>query len=446
MKLVSVIVPAYKSEKFINRCIDHVLDQTFTNFEIVVVYDKSPDNTLKLLKEYGDKIRLIIQDQKLGVSTARHIAMENSKGEYIAFCDADDYWAPTKLERQLMLLNKYPEVGLCYTHNIKVDKKGNEILFPSKIFDKRDWLKKRYIATSSVCFRRKLGIKAGNFNKSKVTGEDFDMWLRISKLAKLALLPEYLTYLERHSESMTAESGHEIIMGNSLADTLLSNDLITKSEFLKNRYYGKLFKKRYECKIKDISDRKQNIDICFFCDPSSEKFRPQIEWFRDQGFNIHIIDAVMRSARRIEGISYDYEFLGKLFKKFNLKFYPFMKNTLLKSNIKIIHSNNASTDGFIASKSKFHPHILSCSSNDILKDPYRSDSNMRRVKYSLSNADIIIVDSEKVKKGAIKLGIDESKIEFFPWSSESVKKRIYLENIQRLYERFTGIVTPKYLI
>ena len=99
--LVSVVMPAYNSEKYIAESIESVLNQTFKNFEIIVVDDGSTDNTRKIISDYKDnRIRYYYQEN-LGSGAARNLGLSNSRGNWIAFLDSDDLWNPVKLEEQL---------------------------------------------------------------------------------------------------------------------------------------------------------------------------------------------------------------------------------------------------------------------------------------------------------------------------------------------------------
>ncbi|MGI8668594.1 MAG: glycosyltransferase family 2 protein, partial [Aridibacter sp.] len=102
--LVSVIIPAYNAEQFISQTIESVLGQTLKDFEIVVVDDGSTDETAGIAESYGAPVRCIRKTNG-GVSRARNTGIEHAVGKYIAFLDADDLWEPTKLEKQVALLD-----------------------------------------------------------------------------------------------------------------------------------------------------------------------------------------------------------------------------------------------------------------------------------------------------------------------------------------------------
>ncbi|WP_242083701.1 glycosyltransferase family 2 protein [Aestuariivivens sediminis] len=106
---VSIITPSFNSGKFISKTIESVLEQTFENWEMIIVDDCSNDNSLKIIKEYCKKdarIKLIVLDKNGGSGKARNIAIKKSRGRYLAFLDSDDYWASSKLEKQIVFMQK----------------------------------------------------------------------------------------------------------------------------------------------------------------------------------------------------------------------------------------------------------------------------------------------------------------------------------------------------
>ncbi|MCJ8280869.1 MAG: glycosyltransferase family 2 protein, partial [Rivularia sp. ALOHA_DT_140] len=121
MPKVSVIIPAYNAMGFLPETLESVLQQTFTDFEILIINDGSSDDIVEWASKISDsRVRLITQINQ-GVSAARNTGIRNSQGEYIAFLDADDLWEPTKLEKQVNCLKANPGVGLVYTWTTFID-------------------------------------------------------------------------------------------------------------------------------------------------------------------------------------------------------------------------------------------------------------------------------------------------------------------------------------
>ena len=122
--LVSVIIPTYNCGKFIEQSIESVLKQTYKNIEIIVVDDGSTDDTRLKMSKYRENIVYIRQNNQ-GLSKSRNIGMSYSKGEFIAFQDADDRWHPRKLEMQVECFRKVQGIGLVFTDFSQIDMEGN---------------------------------------------------------------------------------------------------------------------------------------------------------------------------------------------------------------------------------------------------------------------------------------------------------------------------------
>ena len=165
--LVSVIMPAYNSEKYIGEAIESVLNQRYKNWELIIVNDASCDNTESIIKEYAaknSKIVLISLSENKGVSNARNIAVQNARGGFVAFLDSDDIWESIKLETQLEVI-KSSGYDMVFSAYEMVDSNGKFIKFRSvknsTMF--KDLLKENSIIFSTTVFK-KDAIKGISFN------------------------------------------------------------------------------------------------------------------------------------------------------------------------------------------------------------------------------------------------------------------------------------------
>jgi glycosyltransferase involved in cell wall biosynthesis len=194
---VSVVIPSFNCGSFVTQAIDSVLAQTSAPAEVIVVDDGSTDDTAERLKPYRDRIRYVFQENR-GVSAARNRAVAESRGNFVAFLDADDVWHPRKLELQLKAFATAPDVGLLSTTTFH----WPAFVFPELTEDISDaiipipWddlaVKCRF-GTSSVVVRRSTLERAGPFDTELQGPEDRDMWLRIGEVAKVARLNLPLT-------------------------------------------------------------------------------------------------------------------------------------------------------------------------------------------------------------------------------------------------------------
>ena len=188
MPRVSVIIPTYQRPMFLREAIGSVLNQTFQDFELIIVDDASNDNTRELVRSFTDKrIYYLCHENNKGGSAARNTGIRNAEGEYIAFLDDDDEWLPEKLGLQVDLLdNRPPEVGCVYTGYQRVDRVSGEVLppvTPTKDGDlSRALLARNWVGlTSSVLLRKQCFERVGLFDANLPSQQDYDMWIRISK-------------------------------------------------------------------------------------------------------------------------------------------------------------------------------------------------------------------------------------------------------------------------
>lgn len=127
MKKVSVIIPVYKVEQYITDTVQSVLNQTYQNFELIIVDDGSPDRSIEICQQFHDPRIKIIRQNNQGVSAARNNGIRQSQGEYIAFLDADDIWLPEKLEKHVNHLESSPQVGVSFCRSAFIDQGGKPL-------------------------------------------------------------------------------------------------------------------------------------------------------------------------------------------------------------------------------------------------------------------------------------------------------------------------------
>jgi glycosyltransferase involved in cell wall biosynthesis len=206
MPRVSVIIPAFNASRFISQAIESVLDQTFTDRELIVVDDGSTDDTASLVMKYGEKLRYIYQKNQ-GLSSARNTGIVKAEGEYIGFLDADDYWDREKLRHQVALLDSSPDTGVVYTALKVVNKDNHEIeergcLVRGRIFF--SLLTENCVvgSCSSALIRRECFEKAGTFDEMLSASEDWDLWLRIAPYYLFDFVDLPLTFYRIHEGNM----------------------------------------------------------------------------------------------------------------------------------------------------------------------------------------------------------------------------------------------------
>lgn len=187
--LISVIMAAYNAEKTIEQAIGSALNQTYSNFELLVVNDHSTDKTAELVESIAAKdhrVRLISNSENCGVSRTRKHGLDEAEGSWIAILDSDDLWAPKKLEKQIDLQRK-TNADLLFTGSAFMDAAGQPIDWylraPAEV-TYRQLLKQNVLSNSSALIRKEL--YARHYAIGDGMHEDFALWLEILKTGKTA--------------------------------------------------------------------------------------------------------------------------------------------------------------------------------------------------------------------------------------------------------------------
>jgi glycosyltransferase involved in cell wall biosynthesis len=195
---ISVIIPAYNAEKEISKTIQSVLNQTLTDYEIIVVNDGSTDGTLNKLDVFGNKIRVVDQLNG-GVSKARNVGIDISKGKYIAFLDSDDLWHPSKLAIQFELMENNKDWLACYTltdfnKEFLCEDGFDSLNIPLIEKNIQEIYANPYLVTSSFFIVNNFCKSIGGFNESLPTAEDIDLYLRTSAKGSIGYIDLPLTW------------------------------------------------------------------------------------------------------------------------------------------------------------------------------------------------------------------------------------------------------------
>src|SRR5215467_5773470 len=194
--LVSVIIPTYNRWPMVGEAVESVLNQTFRDFELIVIDDGSTDGSAKELQKYGSHVRLVSQSTT-GVAAARNYGVIMSKAPYLAFLDSDDLWRPRKLEVQTAFMLEHRENQICQTEEIwlrngmRVNPKARHRKPSGDIF--KQSLELCLVSPSAVMMTRELFEKVGRFDESLPVCEDYDLWLRIAIYHEVPLIPSALT-------------------------------------------------------------------------------------------------------------------------------------------------------------------------------------------------------------------------------------------------------------
>lgn len=215
--LVSIIIPTYNHAQFLPDAVESVLSQTYSNWECIIVDDGSTDNTEEIVQNYlnrDTRIKYLSLTRNRGLSAARNVGIKESEGKYLVFLDADDYISPTKIEKEVKVLENHPEVGWVYEKSLIIDEKSKQViqrlpemaLKPNekppegRIFYKL--LGRNLMPVNAVMIEKKIVESVGLFDESLKSYEDWDLWLRVAVKYDIKFLNDTLAFVRFRPHSM----------------------------------------------------------------------------------------------------------------------------------------------------------------------------------------------------------------------------------------------------
>jgi glycosyltransferase involved in cell wall biosynthesis len=225
MPTISIITPTYNAEKTIAQTIQSVLEQTYTDFELLIINDGSTDRTLDIISTFEDPRIQVFSYPNAGHSISRNRGLEKASGDYISFLDADDIWVPQKLEAQLKALQMNTSAAFVYSwsnfiaENGDFLRKGHYFRAEGNVYLKL--LVRNFIENgSNPLIRKQVFTTVGVFNPTLKAAPDWDMWLRIAKEYEFICVPEAQILYRESAQSVSSNlermeaSGLQIIAEN----------------------------------------------------------------------------------------------------------------------------------------------------------------------------------------------------------------------------------------
>jgi glycosyltransferase involved in cell wall biosynthesis len=281
MPKVTVLLPVYNGEKYLKKAIESILDQTFKDFELLIIDDGSTDNTTNIISSYADnRIRVIKNEWNLGLIASLNKGIDSAQGEYIARMDADDISMLDRLEKQVAFMEKNPEIGVLGSRTLTLsdgrETQGEYYLTPEDM--KAVLLFRTPFAHPTVMIRRSV-IASQKFDESYKHAEDYDFWERISVFTKFSNLGERLLVLRKHDESVSNTFSEIQIKNSKLTRkrSLLNLNIMPTDEELdihstirpSDVSFQKVFLKKLEAWLLKI--KKANEDIGYYDDDALNK-------------------------------------------------------------------------------------------------------------------------------------------------------------------------------
>ena len=294
---VSIVIPTFNRAGLIGETLQSVLSQTLQDIEVIVVDDGSTDDTSEVLARYNGRIR-VLRQQNRGPSAAKNLGMAQASGTYIALQDSDDLWVPDKLEEQVSFLDTCARVDLVFGDLRRFGSKGTvyESLFgrlprfkrlartcvgPGLLVLDGDvygyLLEETPIFGQTVVFRRSLLDRAGWFDESICLSEDWDLWLRMARVARLGYVDRVVTLLRQHGGNLSGRLAERILGEIRVLEMVEQRDTLLTDlhrQTIRRAKAQKHFDVGYErfCQNR-FADAREQFGRCLDLDPRHEKAR-----------------------------------------------------------------------------------------------------------------------------------------------------------------------------
>jgi glycosyltransferase involved in cell wall biosynthesis len=242
----TVVIPTHNRSNLLKRAVASVQNQTFEDFEIIVVDDHSTDDTSFVVKSFSDpRIRYLINSREKGACGARNVGIFSAKGKWVAFLDDDDVWLPEKLQAQHELARKVNEtVGLiCTDYGIYKERQENPVIYKNR---PSGWVRDKLLyggiigCLSSVCVRTEVLKAIEGFDERFPSNQDQDLYLRVAELSEFTHVPKTLVYIFQERRIRIGQNPKSKLEGYIMLRNKYS-DLINKSLRLRHRHESYIF-------------------------------------------------------------------------------------------------------------------------------------------------------------------------------------------------------------
>lgn len=243
----TVVIPTHNRSNLLKRAIESVLDQTFEDFEIIIVDDHSTDDTSSLMKSFSDpRIQYVINHRKKGACGARNAGIFSARGKWVAFLDDDDVWLPDKLKYQYELIQNVEQtIGLvCTDYAIFKEKGQRPIIYENRL---SGWVRDKLLyggsigCLSSTCIRSNILKNIEGFDERFPSNQDQDLWLRVAEVSKFAHVPKTLVHMyQENRKDRIGQNSKSKLEGHIMFRNKYSA-LISQSLRLRHRYESRIF-------------------------------------------------------------------------------------------------------------------------------------------------------------------------------------------------------------
>lgn len=245
MPKISVIIPTYNSMTYLPKTVGSVLNQTFTDFELLIIDDGSSDDTATWAAQVQDSRVKLISQSNQGAAGARNTGIKQAKGQYIAFLDADDLWSPTKLEQQVQCLDKNLNLGLVHTWIAFIQSNDTPTGRIMTTHGKGNVWEKMVVYNlvrcgSTAMVRRCCFEEVGYFDQTLKYAEDWDMWIRISARYPFETINEPLVLYREHENNKSKNYEGQLDSFCKILNKAFQS-ASSEKDYLKGKAYGRAY-------------------------------------------------------------------------------------------------------------------------------------------------------------------------------------------------------------
>jgi glycosyltransferase involved in cell wall biosynthesis len=282
---ITVLLPVYNCELYVQTAVESILNQTFTDFELLIVDDASTDATVSILKKFDDsRIQLIQKPVNSGYANSLNYGLQIAKGEYIARMDGDDISYPERFAKQIAYLDVHPEVVACGT-TYKIMGNNKRIMLPENHEAiKIGLLWGNCISHPSVMIRKKvLDDFSIIYDTSKEPAEDYDLWVRLLSIGKLYNLQEVLMEYRLYGNQVSRKRAEEQKKNDVLAKFKMLQYLAVEWDIHEHDFLERNFRKTNAIDFKDLKVFKQIQHKLAEANAFNVFFEPK-------GFNQYLVD------------------------------------------------------------------------------------------------------------------------------------------------------------
>jgi len=298
----SVIIPLYNKENYFKNTLNCVFNQTFIDFEVIVVNDGSTDNSVKIVEEYNDERLQIIHQKNQGVSVARNTGMAHSKANYFCFLDADDLWKPNHLQAFHETITRFPEAKMyCNRYVTQISKKTfikNKFIDINENYEGyiNDFFKSslinRVALTSAVCIHKDIFNEIGGFDPTLKSDQDLDYWIKIALKYKVSITAENTMFYNFINANKSLSKDQSKF--NKLTNLNQYVEIEKSNESLK--LFLDVYRIEYSLNYHILGLKKQSLEYIKYVDPKNMNFKTKV-LFKLPSFILRLMLRIKQNLR-----------------------------------------------------------------------------------------------------------------------------------------------------